>query len=160
MSQTEKTIQNYRTLREQQGWADAIRYLSEKYETPPLAHVHSFGCQQSVYDGERFKGVLAQLGYGFTDEIRQADLILYNTCAVRENAEQRVFGNVGALKGLKKQKPDMVTAGAFVPCPYRRAAQHSPGCRGGRHRYHPVRGDAGAARKPVQGLCAGDVRLR
>lgn len=111
MSQTEKTIQNYRTLREQQGWADAIKkYLSEKYETPPLAHVHSFGCQQSVYDGERFKGVLAQLGYGFTDEIRQADLILYNTCAVRENAEQRVFGNVGALKGLKKQKPDMVIA--------------------------------------------------
>ena len=104
MSQTEKTIQNYRTLREQQGWADAIKkYLSEKYETPPLAHVHSFGCQQSVYDGERFKGVLAQLGYGFTDEIRQADLILYNTCAVRENAEQRVFGNVGALKGLKNK---------------------------------------------------------
>lgn len=62
MSQTEKTIQNYQTLREQQGWADAIKkYLSEKYETPPLAHVHSFGCQQSVYDGERFKGVLAQL---------------------------------------------------------------------------------------------------
>ena len=111
MSQSEKNIQNYRTLREQQGWADAIKkYLSEKYETPPLAHVHSFGCQQSVYDGERFKGVLAQLGYGFTDEIRQADLILYNTCAVRENAEQRVFGNVGALKGLKKQKPDMVIA--------------------------------------------------
>ena len=111
MSQSEKNIQNYRTLREQQGWADAIKkYLSEKYETPPLAHVHSFGCQQSVYDGERFKGVLAELGYGFTDDIRQADLILYNTCAVRENAEQRVFGNVGALKGLKKQKPDMVIA--------------------------------------------------
>ena len=55
MSQSEKNIQNYRTLREQQGWADAIKkYLSEKYETPPLAHVHSFGCQQSVYDGERF----------------------------------------------------------------------------------------------------------
>ena len=111
MSQTERTTQNYRTLRDQQSYADAIRkYLSEKYETPPLAHVHSFGCQQSVYDGERFKGVLAQLGYGFTDEIRQADLILYNTCAVRENAEQRVFGNVGALKGLKKQKPDLVIA--------------------------------------------------
>ena len=111
LSQTERTTQNYRTLRDQQSYADAIRkYLSEKYETPPLAHVHSFGCQQSVYDGERFKGVLAQLGYGFTDEIRQADLILYNTCAVRENAEQRVFGNVGPLKGLKKQKPDLVIA--------------------------------------------------
>ena len=48
----------------------------------------------------------------------------------------------------------------IVTCPYRRAAQHPPRCRGGRHRYHSVRGDAGAARKPVQGLCAGDVRLR
>lgn len=111
MSLTEKTIQNYRTLCEQQGRAEAIKkYLAGHYDTPPLAHVHSFGCQQSVYDGERFKGVLAELGYGFTDDIRQADLILYNTCAVRENAEQRVFGNVGALKGLKKQKPDLVIA--------------------------------------------------
>lgn len=111
MSQDKTVLQNYRQLCGQQGYADAIRkYIAEHYETPPLAHVHSFGCQQSVYDGERFKGVLAELGYGFTDEIRQADLILYNTCAVRENAEQRVFGNVGALKGLKKKKPELVIA--------------------------------------------------
>lgn len=111
MSQDKTVLQNYRQLCGQQGYADAIRkYIGEHYETPPLAHVHSFGCQQSVYDGERFKGVLAELGYGFTDEVRQADLILYNTCAVRENAEQRVFGNVGALKGLKKKKPELVIA--------------------------------------------------
>lgn len=111
MAQGKTVSQNFRELGGQQDYAEAIKkYLSERYETPPLAHVHSYGCQQSVYDGERFKGVLAELGYGFTDDIRQADLILYNTCAVRENAEQRVFGNVGALKGLKKKKPELVIA--------------------------------------------------
>ena len=77
MDQGKTVPQNFHTLGRQQSCAEAIRqYLSERYETPPLAHVHSYGCQQSVYDGERFKGVLAELGYGFTDDIRQADLIL------------------------------------------------------------------------------------
>lgn len=102
---------SYLALSEQQTFTREIRrYLSEHYETPPLAYVHSFGCQQSVYDGERFRGMLAELGYGFAGDVAEADLILYNTCAVRENAEQRVFGNVGALKGLKKKKPDLVIA--------------------------------------------------
>lgn len=102
---------SYLALSEQQTFAREIRrYLSEHYETPPLAYVHSFGCQQSVYDGERFRGMLAEMGYGFAGDVAEADLILYNTCAVRENAEQRVFGNVGALKGLKKKKPDLVIA--------------------------------------------------
>ena len=102
---------SYLALSEQQTFAREIRrFLSEHYETPPLAYVHSFGCQQSVYDGERFRGMLAELGYGFAGDVAEADLILYNTCAVRENAEQRVFGNVGALKGLKKKKPELVIA--------------------------------------------------
>lgn len=110
---TENTSRSlsYLELAEQQTFAREIRrYLSEHYETPPLAYVHSFGCQQSVYDGERFRGMLAEMGYGFAGDVAEADLILYNTCAVRENAEQRVFGNVGALKGLKKKKPDLVIA--------------------------------------------------
>ena len=73
MAQGKTVSQNFRELGGQQDYAEAIKkYLSERYETPPLAHVHSYGCQQSVYDGERFKGVLAELGYGFTDDIRQA----------------------------------------------------------------------------------------
>ena len=111
MSQTEKTIQNYRTLREQQGWADAIKkYLSEKYETPPLAHVHSFGCQQNVSDSERLKGELSEMGYGLTDDINEAQFIIFNTCAVREHAEDRVYGNVGVTKALKKQNPNIIVA--------------------------------------------------
>ena len=71
----------------------------------PLAHVHSFGCQQNVSDGEKLSGMIAQMGYGFTDDPKQADLVIYNTCAVREHAELKLFGNVGALKASKLKNP-------------------------------------------------------
>ena len=70
----------------------ARRYGEEK---APLAFVKSFGCQQNVSDGEKLQGMLSQMGCGFTDDIQQADIILYNTCAVRADAEQKVFGVVG-----------------------------------------------------------------
>ena len=83
--------------------------INLKYqEAPPLAHVHSFGCQQNVSDGEKIKGILSTMGYGFTDNMYDADLIIYNTCAVRENAESKVFGNVGELKHLKNANPDLI----------------------------------------------------
>ena len=76
----------------------------------PLALVHTYGCQQNVSDGEKIKGLLAQMGYGFCDSADEAELVLYNTCAVRENAEDRVFGNVGALKAKKRRNPNLVIA--------------------------------------------------
>ncbi|MCR4614980.1 MAG: tRNA (N6-isopentenyl adenosine(37)-C2)-methylthiotransferase MiaB [Clostridiales bacterium] len=76
----------------------------------PLAFVHTYGCQGNVADSERIKGMLGEMGYGFTDNIGDADLVLYNTCAIREHAEDRVFGNVGALKNLKKAKPSLKIA--------------------------------------------------
>ncbi len=76
----------------------------------PLAFVHTYGCQGNVADGERIKGMLAEMGYGFTEKLEEADLVLYNTCAIREHAEDRVFGNVGALKNYKKAKPSMKIA--------------------------------------------------
>ena len=86
----------------------AAELVKQAYDTPPLAFVHSYGCQQNVNDGERIKGVLMDIGYGLCDKPEDADLILFNTCAVREHAEQRVFGNVGALKGLKEKKHDLI----------------------------------------------------
>ena len=86
----------------------AAELVRAAYDTPPLAFVHSYGCQQNVNDGERIKGVLVDIGYGLCDKPEDADLILFNTCAVREHAEQRVFGNVGALKGLKEKKPGLM----------------------------------------------------
>lgn len=76
----------------------------------PLAFIHTYGCQQNVADSERIKGMLKMSGYDFTDDVNQADFILFNTCAVREHAEDRVFGNVGALKALKLRHPSILIA--------------------------------------------------
>lgn len=94
----------------QQEYIEKVKAINAKREQMPLAHVHSFGCQQNVSDGEKIKGMLAQMGYGFTPETAFADLILFNTCAVRENAEDRVFGNIGALKKLKEKNRNLIIA--------------------------------------------------
>ena len=67
------------------------------------AYVHSFGCQLNVSDGEKMKGILDSLGFSFTDKYEEADLILLNTCAVRESAEDTVYGTLGNMKKYKKQ---------------------------------------------------------
>ncbi|MBQ8297163.1 MAG: tRNA (N6-isopentenyl adenosine(37)-C2)-methylthiotransferase MiaB [Ruminococcus sp.] len=72
------------------------------------AYVRSFGCQLNVSDGEKIKGLLKKMGYGFTEDENEADLIILNTCAVRENAEDRVFGIVGSMKKLKELKPELI----------------------------------------------------
>lgn len=97
-------------LEQQKIYARKVRSVTHTYFEKPLAHVHSYGCQQNVSDGEKLKGMLAEMGYGFTDDTEKADLILFNTCAVRENAVERVFGNVGALKRLKKKNPSLIIA--------------------------------------------------
>ena len=84
--------------------------FSENFGKSPLAYIHSFGCQQNVSDGEKIKGQLSDIGFGFTDDYQQAQLILFNTCAVRENAEDKVFGTLGDLKHFKEQNPDTVIA--------------------------------------------------
>lgn len=76
----------------------------------PLAFVRTYGCQQNVADGERIRGILAEAGFDFTEDKEDADLILFNTCAIRAHAEDRIYGNVGALKRLKKKKPSLLIA--------------------------------------------------
>lgn len=83
---------------------------SNRYSSKPLACVVTYGCQQNVADSEHIKGMLEAMGYGFTEERTEAKLIIFNTCAVREHAEDRVFGNVGALKKYKLANPDVVIA--------------------------------------------------
>lgn len=74
----------------------------------PLAMTRTYGCQQNENDTERIRGVLKECGYEFTDSAEEAELVIYNTCAVRENAEQKVFGGLGILKHLKESRPDMI----------------------------------------------------
>ncbi len=77
---------------------------------PPKAFIHTYGCQGNVADSEHIKGMLVEMGYELCETVEEADLILYNTCAIREHAEDRVFGNVGALKKLKADKPHLIIA--------------------------------------------------
>lgn len=83
-----------------------VRKRGEK----PLAYIRTYGCQQNVADSEKIKGMLAKAGFDFVDAPDDADFILFNTCAVREHAEDRVFGNVGALKTLKRRHPQILIA--------------------------------------------------
>ncbi|MGN0527727.1 MAG: tRNA (N6-isopentenyl adenosine(37)-C2)-methylthiotransferase MiaB [Eubacterium sp.] len=87
-----------------------LSLLQKRYTSKPLACVITYGCQQNVADSERIKGMLEKMGYGFTENRLSAKLIIFNTCAVREHAEDRVFGNVGSLKKYKLSNPDVVIA--------------------------------------------------
>jgi len=70
--------------------------------------IQTYGCQMNEHDTETIKGLLEQMGYRGTEDRKQADVILLNTCAIRENAEDKVFGELGHLKHLKAEKPSLV----------------------------------------------------
>ena len=90
----------------QREFCEQIHERSAALPTPPLAFVDTYGCQQNEADSERIRGYLAEMGYGFTDDERTAAVVVINTCAVREHAEQRVLGNVGALTHTKRRNPN------------------------------------------------------
>lgn len=98
-------------LEEQKQYVSKVHAtVSALYNEKPKACVITYGCQQNVADSEKIKGMLELMGYDFTDDRFEAKLIIFNTCAVREHAEDRVFGNVGALKNYKRENPDAVLA--------------------------------------------------
>src|SRR5690554_138638 len=71
-------------------------------------HIITYGCQMNVHDSEKLAGMLSEIGYTETSSQHDADLVLFNTCCVRENAELKVYGNVGALKAYKQANPNMI----------------------------------------------------
>lgn len=104
---TNKHISSAEMLR-QREFIEKIRTQAEAQNRVPLAFVETYGCQQNSSDSEKIKGMLFDMGFDFCDTTDEADFILYNTCAVRENAELRVFGNIGALKHLKRRRSDVI----------------------------------------------------
>lgn len=90
------------------GGSKLAEYIADNFIKPPSCYIHSYGCAQNVSDGEKIKGILYDCGYVFADAPENADLIILNTCAVRENAQDRVLGNVGGFKKLKKENPDLI----------------------------------------------------
>jgi len=71
-------------------------------------YLKTMGCQMNEHDSEVIAGILASLGYQPTDELEDADFILYNTCSVRENPERKVYGHIGAFRKLKEARPQLV----------------------------------------------------
>jgi len=92
----------------QKEYCAQLRALNSRLPSPPLAYVDTYGCQQNEADSELLRGMLCEMGYEIADTDRGADVIVINTCAIREHAEQRVFGNVGALVHGKRKNPDQV----------------------------------------------------
>ncbi len=75
---------------------------------PKTVYIHTIGCQMNVYDSERIAGGLTHIGYRLVSEPESADLVILNTCAIREKAEQKVFSFLGRMAGLKRKNPEMI----------------------------------------------------
>ncbi len=102
---------NVNELSFQQEYMQRVRALNaQNFSAPPKAHIVVYGCQQNVSDAEKIRGMLKAMGYEMTDDIETADFIIFNTCAVREHAEQRVWGNVGATKNYKRKNENLMVA--------------------------------------------------
>ncbi len=82
-----------------------VKAMSEKLGRPLFSVVKTFGCQMNARDSEKLAGILEQIGYRMVDEETRADFVVYNTCTVRDNANQRVYGRLGALNHQKKANP-------------------------------------------------------
>ena len=94
-----------------------VDHLKDAFEIPSdmvsvgkgkTYYIHTYGCQANERDGETLAGIFEMMGYTAAKEIEEADVILLNTCAIRENAEEKVFGKVGYVKNLKKKKPNLI----------------------------------------------------
>lgn len=106
-----KNISPEEIKRQKEIMLSVNRLVSEQYRgrgTPAKAFVETYGCQQNVNDSEILLGMLCEMGFEKTADRESADLILYNTCAVRENAELKVYGNLGALKHLKRKNENLI----------------------------------------------------
>lgn len=73
-------------------------------------HIITYGCQMNVHESEKIAGMLVSIGYEAASSVEDADVVVFNTCCIRDTAEKRAYGNIGALKGLKKANPDLVIA--------------------------------------------------
>ena len=120
MPQPTRTISTEELARQREYAALVNELLAETYAVQPLAFVHTFGCQGNEADSERIRGLLLECGYGLTDDIEAASFILYNTCAIREHAEDRAFGNVGRLKTrrMENKKLRVALCGCMVQQPH------------------------------------------
>ena len=92
----------------QRDFEQKIRAIHESRGVTPKALVDTFGCQQNVADSQNIMGMLRAMGCELTDEVKEADIVVLNTCAIRDHAEKRVYGTLGALTHTKKANPGQI----------------------------------------------------
>ena len=102
---TKTTVISESQLAQQFQYCDRIAARWHEQNITPAAYVETYGCQQNEADSEKLRGYLAQSGYRIVQEAEGADVVIMNTCAIREHANQRVFGNLGALTHTKRRHP-------------------------------------------------------
>ena len=102
---TKTTVISDEQLQQQLQFCDRIAAIWHEAGRAPVAYVETYGCQQNEADSERIRGMLQQAGYGICFDAEGADVVVMNTCAIRENANQRVFGNLGVLTHTKRRHP-------------------------------------------------------
>ena len=95
-------------LQRKRDFEKKIKAMHESRNAAPKALVDTFGCQQNVADSQHILGMLEAMGFTFTDRAEEADIIVLNTCAIRDHAEKRVFGNLGALTHTKRAHPEQI----------------------------------------------------
>ena len=95
-------------LAKQREYMEKVRAVTGALTRAPRALVDTFGCQQNVADGEMLAGMLAEMGFEPTNDENAADVVLLNTCAIREHAEKRVFGTLGELTHTKEANPEQI----------------------------------------------------
>ena len=103
---TKTTVIRQAELDKQFAFCDQIAALWQQIGRTPTAYVETYGCQQNEADSEKLRGYLAMSGYAMVQQAEGADVVVMNTCAIREHAEQRVFGNLGALTHTKRHHPE------------------------------------------------------
>ena len=100
------TVISQEQLEAQYAFCDKIENYWHQAGRTPKAYVETYGCQQNEADSQTLRGLLSQCGYDIIQEAEGADVVIMNTCAIREHAEQRVFGNLGALTHTKRRHPE------------------------------------------------------
>lgn len=108
LSTGEKVLICEDEMTRQEAFMHSVRELNPQADKKYM--ISTFGCQMNENDSEKLAGMLEVMGYKHANSLEESDLILYNTCCVRENAELKVYGHIGSLKALKNSKPEMTIA--------------------------------------------------
>jgi len=97
-------------IERQRGFINTIERINSSLEKKPKVFIETFGCQMNENDSEKLLGMVLEMGYEKTDRPEGSDLIIINTCCVRGNAEEKVYGHLGALKSLSRENPNLIIA--------------------------------------------------